>query len=121
MLTLRVMAVAILVMFAVCPVRGQDDDLLKTLGAVDQKQRPQLARRLRLFMDHQRNRRWDELYKLIDKVNAEHWRGKITPSCGTPHFLRQSVDAPRSARVRLVQWRWWYRCRRSTRRASRIG
>ena len=76
MFPVRVMAVAILVMVAVCPVRSQDDDLLKTLGAVDQKQRPQLARRLRLFMDHQRNRRWDELYKLIDKVNAEHWRGK---------------------------------------------
>ena len=77
MLTVRVIVAAILVVVgSVFSVRGQDDDLLKTLGAVDQKQRPQLARRLRLFIDHQRNSRWDELYKLIDKVNADHWRGK---------------------------------------------
>lgn len=61
---------------AVCPVRSQDDGLIKILGAVDEKQRLQFARRLQLFMDHQRKGEWDELYKLIDKVNAEHWRGK---------------------------------------------
>lgn len=76
MLSVRTLSVAMLVMVAVCPVRSQDDGLLKILSAVDQKQRPQLARRLRLFMDHQRKRQWDELFKLIDKVNAEHWRGK---------------------------------------------
>ena len=63
-------------MIAVGSVRSQDDGLLKILGAVDQKQRPQLARRLRLFIDYQRQKEWDELYGLIDKVNAEHWRGK---------------------------------------------
>lgn len=57
-------------------MRSQDDGLIKILGAVDEKQRLQFARRLQLFMDHQRKGEWDELYKLIDKVNAEHWRGK---------------------------------------------
>ena len=76
MFPLRVICLALVVIVGISPVRSQDDGLIKIFDAVDQKHRPQLARRLRLFMDHQRKEEWNALYKLIDKSNAEHWRGK---------------------------------------------
>ena len=71
--------------------------MLKILGAVDQRHRSQLAGRLRLFMDHQRKRQWNELYKLIDNFNAEHWRGKnfgaMMASLGHIEFVPERSEA----------------------------
>ncbi|HEY5883167.1 MAG TPA: hypothetical protein VIT88_00685 [Pyrinomonadaceae bacterium] len=70
-----VLAIVMLMILPV-PARSQNEDLLKILDAVDQTQRPQLARRLRLFIEYQRKKQWDEVYKLIDQGNAQHWREK---------------------------------------------
>ena len=73
---LKVIAAAVLLMPSSSAGSNQDADLLKVLSAVDQRQRPQLARRLRLFIDLQRKEEWNEVYKLIDQINADHWRGR---------------------------------------------
>ena len=73
---IRILTFAALLLTPFHLVRGQPEGLLKILNAVDEKQRPQLAKRLRLFIDLHRKKQWDEVYKLVDRGNAEHWRGR---------------------------------------------
>ena len=62
-------------MLCICPVvlaRGQDQEMLKVLSVVNEKSRPQLAKRLEDFIAYNRSKEWEKLYKLLDKQNAEN-------------------------------------------------
>ena len=97
MTTARVIAVMLLSLFCFSALQSQQEELLKILKPVDESQRPRLAKRLAMFMDHQRAQQWSKLYELLDSDNAGRLSAeefaKLMAALGHEDFAPERTEA----------------------------